>query len=212
MDRNETNIVLAERIGKLRVLAGESQQSLADNIGVKRETVKFWESGERHIKCGDIAKLAKHFNVSADYLLGLSDVVSPDTGIRSVCDYTGLSEKSVDNIREINREDLDDGLNLILEGRHFIDVVECAADLLRRCKYIAEGNARFQEMENKAKAIQKENPELSVFYGRDMLEYDISEAEKGLRDLLRHDSLYALLDIDGRLQEWEADNGEHTEN
>lgn len=104
MDRNETNIVLAERIGKLRVLAGESQQSLADNIGVKRETVKFWESGERHIKCGDIAKLAKHFNVSADYLLGLSDIASPDTDIRSVCDFTGLSEGAVEAIRCIGHK------------------------------------------------------------------------------------------------------------
>ncbi len=138
MDRNETNIVLAERIGKLRVLAGESQQSLADNIGVKRETVKFWESGERHIKCGDIAKLAKHFNVSADYLLGLSDVASPDTDIRSVCDFTGLSEEAVEYIRNFGFILLKDGyfeaargfrhaimqtLNLLLESDEFVDIM-----------------------------------------------------------------------------------------
>ena len=63
MDRNEISAALAVRIGKLRTAAGESQQQLADSLMVKRETVKFWESGERQIKGADIVALAKHFNL-----------------------------------------------------------------------------------------------------------------------------------------------------
>lgn len=62
---------LAKRIKTLRANAGESQQQLADMLDVKRETVKFWEIGARQIKATDLAKLALHFGVSVDYLLGL---------------------------------------------------------------------------------------------------------------------------------------------
>ena len=40
---------------------GETQQELADALDVRRETVKFWESGDRQIKGADIVKLAKLF-------------------------------------------------------------------------------------------------------------------------------------------------------
>ena len=95
MERNKTTDILAERIGKLRAGVGESQQDLADKIGVKRETVKFWESGDRQIKGADIVKLAKHFKVSADYLLGLAEVPTNDKDLQFVCSYSGLSERAV---------------------------------------------------------------------------------------------------------------------
>jgi len=97
---NETNAVLAERIGKLRSAAGESQQQLADALSVKRETVKFWESGERQIKGADIAALAKHFKVSSDYLLNLAQYPTNDADLRAVCEYTGLTEQSISNIKK----------------------------------------------------------------------------------------------------------------
>lgn len=50
----------------------ETQQGLADAIGVSRELVKAWERGSRKIQIDDLVKLAKHFDVSTDYLLGLS--------------------------------------------------------------------------------------------------------------------------------------------
>lgn len=101
MERNKTTDILAERIGKLRAGANESQQDLADKIGVKRETVKFWESGDRQIKGADIVKLAKHFKVSADYLLGLAEVPTNDKDLQFVCSYTHLSEESIKAILEI---------------------------------------------------------------------------------------------------------------
>lgn len=90
---NENQI--GARIAALRQSRDESQQAVADSIGVKRETVKFWESGDRQIKAGDLIKLAQHFKVSADYILGLTEVEAPSTDVRSVCEYTGLSAENV---------------------------------------------------------------------------------------------------------------------
>ena len=95
MSGNKNKCIIPEVIGKLRAEAAESQQDLADALGVKRETVKFWESGDRQIKAADVAQLARHYNVSADYLLGLTDTRSADLDIKTICRYTHLSEAAV---------------------------------------------------------------------------------------------------------------------
>lgn len=101
MENAETNNILSKRISLLRAQAGESQQDMADSIGVKRETVKFWESGERQIKGADIVKIARHFNVSADYLLGMSDVKAANADLQAVCKYTGLDEDTVEKLHKL---------------------------------------------------------------------------------------------------------------
>lgn len=64
---------IAERIYELRTEMKISQQKLADEIGVSRRAITFWESGINEPKATYIARLAKYFGVSADYLLGLEE-------------------------------------------------------------------------------------------------------------------------------------------
>jgi len=92
---------VAGLVRELRQQRGESQADLADALGEKRETVKFWEAGKRYFKAGDIISIANHFGVSADYLLGRSEAPTSDKDLQSVCDYTGLSPAAVDALREI---------------------------------------------------------------------------------------------------------------
>lgn len=91
---------IGKRIADLREWKSESQQQLADAIGVKRETVKFWESGDRQIKGRDIIKLSKHFGVSADYILEMSEVRSIGDEAQAACKVTGLSETVVERLSE----------------------------------------------------------------------------------------------------------------
>lgn len=46
----------------------------------------------------DLKKLAKYFNVSADYLLGLTNNKTTDTDLQAGCKYTELSEQAVKSI------------------------------------------------------------------------------------------------------------------
>ena len=90
---------LGMRIGQLRVKKGETQRELAIAIGVEKDTINRWESAKRGIKAQDIAKLAQHFNVSADYLLGISQIATVNTDIKMIHDYTGLSTEAINNLR-----------------------------------------------------------------------------------------------------------------
>ena len=64
---------IAELIYELRAEMKISQQTLADEIGVSRRAITFWESGINEPKATYIARLSKFFGVSADYLLGLEE-------------------------------------------------------------------------------------------------------------------------------------------
>ena len=61
------------RIKECRVNAGMSQKYVALSLGIKEPSVSTWESGKTLPSHENIIKLSKLFNVSADYLLGLSD-------------------------------------------------------------------------------------------------------------------------------------------
>ncbi len=50
---------------------GISQQELAKRVGVSQKAIDFWEKGINEPKASYIISLAKVFNVSADFLLGL---------------------------------------------------------------------------------------------------------------------------------------------
>lgn len=46
--------------------------------------------------------IADYFNVSIDYLLGLSDAPTPDKDLQFICDSTGLSIKAVNQLKNNN--------------------------------------------------------------------------------------------------------------
>ena len=63
----------SERLKELRQENGLSQIQLAKETGISKSAIGFWETGERVPSALAIITLAKYFNVSADYLLGLED-------------------------------------------------------------------------------------------------------------------------------------------
>lgn len=64
---------LSERIRALRKERKMSQAELAALLNTTNDTVSLWELGKRDPSVEDLKKLCEIFNVSSDYLLGLSD-------------------------------------------------------------------------------------------------------------------------------------------
>ena len=64
---------LSARIKYIRKQRGERQADLSKAIGTVPNRISQWETGSRKPSAGNIIKLCQHYNVSADWLLGLSD-------------------------------------------------------------------------------------------------------------------------------------------
>lgn len=61
------------RLKELRLERGQTQKELANAIEVGRTTVSEYESGKIVPKQEGLLKIANHFNVSVDYLTGVSN-------------------------------------------------------------------------------------------------------------------------------------------
>lgn len=62
-----------QRIQELRKTHHETQAVLGLIIDIKPNTISELEGGKRTTTAENIAKICRHYHVSADYLLGLSD-------------------------------------------------------------------------------------------------------------------------------------------
>lgn len=63
-----------------------------------------------------VKKLAEHYGVSSDYLLGLSPTPSIDEDIQAVCKFTGLSKEVVSILNKADRDELD-FISFLIENR-----------------------------------------------------------------------------------------------
>lgn len=66
--------MLSQRINQLRNTHGWSQVELAKQLNVAKQTVSNWENDNIQPSVEMVIKLARIFNVSTDYLLGLDDL------------------------------------------------------------------------------------------------------------------------------------------
>ena len=66
-------MTLQDKILYCRKKAGLSQEQLAEKIGVSRQAVSKWETGDAVPEIGKLSLLAKSFNVTVDWLLSESE-------------------------------------------------------------------------------------------------------------------------------------------
>ena len=73
MENNMENIKYYPRLRELRVGVGMNQTEIADILGMQQNQYSRYERGERELPMHLFVKLAEHYNVSLDYMVGLSD-------------------------------------------------------------------------------------------------------------------------------------------
>lgn len=101
---NKTNVVnkkkrlpvFAERFYALQ--DGRSNKKMGEFLGISSATVGYYANGDRLPNAEDLKNICQKCSVSADWLLGLSDVRSPDIDTQAICKKTGLSEEAVINL------------------------------------------------------------------------------------------------------------------
>lgn len=99
----------AERLVQARKRCGYSQKFVAISIGVAPSVVSRWESGIKNPSRDSVAKLSDLYHVSADFLMGRSDLdgdeissVTPysQEEVRLIYDYRLLSRSNKDSIQK----------------------------------------------------------------------------------------------------------------
>lgn len=66
-------VLFKEQLKELRAENNLSQQDLAEKLGVSQRSISNWETGVRQPDFEMLISIAKFFNVTTDYLLGISE-------------------------------------------------------------------------------------------------------------------------------------------
>lgn len=91
--------VFTERFRELR---GERDNTdFAKFLGISRQTVGFYCNGDRIPDALGLKQIADKCGVSADWLLGLTDVRTPDMDVRATADYTRLSTGAIERLHQL---------------------------------------------------------------------------------------------------------------
>ena len=114
--------MIGERLKQLRIKNGLKQQELANMFGLSSGTISFYESEQRKPDIDFIVAVAKYFDVSTDYLLGLTNATDKEN--IDISKVTGLNDFSL----TILEQSLKETNNAAAE---VIDTVICGGDFLR---------------------------------------------------------------------------------
>lgn len=118
--------VFSKRLSELMKERHITQDTLATALGVKRQTVSLYKTGQSMPDAEQLKNIAKFFNVASDWLLGLSDSRELSGELSQVCNYIGLDSEAVQTLKELcEHKSHQFVLNFILENEMFLsDVIE----------------------------------------------------------------------------------------
>lgn len=151
-----------ERIRFLRTQHGYTQQEIINILGVGKSAYSMYENGERTISVEIVAKLAQLYNVSTDFIIGLSNNTKSVTS--SVDSY--LNDKAIKTITKMgnsNDKKALAALNTLLSDKQCYKLF---ASLYKVLYMPPHPNSHIRE------ALFRESPELEA------------EAKDYLKDLL----------------------------
>ena len=175
-----TTKAFAERLSDLvqiKKSEGLSHDEISRQIGVSSGVLSEWMSDNKTASIENLAKLAKYFNVSTDYLLGLSDVQTADMDVKAICEYTGLTAAVVvflNTMFSVSGNNIDD-IMASFYRRFFDDIVSCYPKLDSMCN-----NILVSAQANAVANVLNEPSEDSITFninGDDLLK--LAQAERG---------------------------------
>ena len=95
MGKNNT---LGNRIKSRRQALNLSQSELAKQLNCTQAALSQYENGNREPGLNDLANIANCLHTTTDYLLGQTDIASNDGAIKTIGDYLGFTEASIEKL------------------------------------------------------------------------------------------------------------------
>lgn len=221
------NLTRGERFRDARtVYNAHGSQTMAEvysATGISASKIADLENDDkdRGVDYREVGKLAKHYGVSVDWLLGLSDVTLPDADLRGVCEYTGLSEGAIETLRWIKENDPYNDMKVLSsflenKGRSFVGQLSLLINLIYRSKpeldeFKNYSSDNWRDLYNLCYELKLGAFSFSEYCRSIADDYGlyglIAEAERKMTEDF-HNFTLSYFDLKCK----ENDNGEHTEN
>ena len=102
MERKNTCVeVFGKRLKELRKANGYTIEQFADMVGISKSTLGYYENDKRMPDIEILARIANVLNVNADYLIGRTNTTAQKGKMKTVCEFTGLSDCAVEYLSEV---------------------------------------------------------------------------------------------------------------
>lgn len=108
--------VFAERLKEVRKAAGLSQGKLAEELGVSRGAISYYEAGERVPDIEFLDAFSTYFNLPLDFALGQTKNLKAEN--RNMYEFYGLTDEACEQL-DFSRGDLGKYISEILGHRNF---------------------------------------------------------------------------------------------
>lgn len=105
----------ATRLKRLMEEKNVTQKALAEYLKITRQAVAQYLAGNTKPNADTISLIARFFSVSADYLLGISPLQTQDVPTQEICKQLGLSEESIEILRDLTKDVDEDALAFLDE-------------------------------------------------------------------------------------------------
>ena len=83
---------IGDRLKQLRVEYGILQKKLAEQLNLSQQTISLYESNKRQPDYDTLKQIAEFFNVSTDYILGITDIKETVNAVVEKADEYTLGE------------------------------------------------------------------------------------------------------------------------
>lgn len=87
--------MFAIRLKELRQSKGMTQSQLASKLGMSSRTIASYEQGVNEPSIATIKKLSELFDVTSDYLIGLTNIKTTDLTVATISNYLGLTPNTI---------------------------------------------------------------------------------------------------------------------
>ena len=93
--------VFGKRLKELRKANGYTIEQFAAMVGISKSTLGYYENDKRMPDIEILARIADTLNVNADYLIGRTNTTAQKGRQKTVCEFTGLSDRAAEYLSEI---------------------------------------------------------------------------------------------------------------
>lgn len=99
--KNTCEQVFGKRLRELRKENGYTIEQFADMVGISKSTLGYYENDKRMPDIEILARISNVLNVNADYLIGRTNTTAQKGKMKTVCEFTGLSDQAAEYLSDL---------------------------------------------------------------------------------------------------------------